>query len=78
MALSEFLGPWFEGQAMASEVPATWPVAIAGHGYLIEPKLYQRTFVPVQRDTRDDTPDPGEQPLSPAGLWRSLGCSWRG
>lgn len=76
MVLSEFNPPWFEGQAMASDVPALWPVAIAGHGYLIEPKLYQRSFVPVQRDARDDNIEPGEQTLSPAGLWRRSQSDW--
>lgn len=76
MVLSEFLPPWFEGEATSSETPSKWPVAIAGHGYMIEPELYQRTFVPVQRDTRDDTTEPGEQTLSPAGLWRRSQSSW--
>lgn len=76
MVLSEFNPPWFEGQAMASEVPATYSVAIAGHGYMIEPKLYRRTFVPVQRDSRDDTVEPGEQTLSPAGVWRRSQSDW--
>lgn len=77
MPLSEFLGPWFEGgSGSSSEVPSVWPVAIHGHGYLIEPKLYRRAFIPVQRDTRDDTFEPGEQTLSPVGLWRRSQSDW--
>lgn len=76
MVLSEFNPPWFEGEASSSEVPNPWPVGIAGHGYVIEPKLYRRSFIPVQRDTRDDTTEPGEQTLSPAGLWRRSQSDW--
>lgn len=85
MVLSEFAPPffgdggaWFEGQAsLPSDItPATFPVAIAGHGYLIEPKLYRRDFIPVQRDTRDDNAEPGEATLSPAGLWRRSQSDW--
>lgn len=76
--LSEFSPLFFEGQASAPSevVPAAYPVAIAGHPYFIEPKLYERDFVPVQRDPRDDTPEPGEQTLSPAGLWRRSASDW--
>lgn len=76
--LSEFFPVWFEGQASAPSeiVPATFPVAIAGRPYLIEPKLYKRDFVPVQRDVRDDNTEPGEATLSPAGLWRRSQSDW--
>jgi hypothetical protein len=77
MPLSEFAPPWFEGHAATIEnVPSTWPVAIGGHGYMVEPELYERTFVPVQRDPSDDSTEPGEQSLSPAGLWRRSQSDW--
>lgn len=76
MSLSELLPPFFEGQASSSDVPASFPVAIAGHGYNIRAEEYRRTFVPVQRDARDDTSEPGEQTLSPAGLWRRSQSNW--
>jgi hypothetical protein len=74
--LSEFNPVWFEGAASSSDVPSKWPVGIAGHGYVIEPKLYRRSFIPTQRDARDDTVEPGEQTLSPAGLWRRSQSDW--
>lgn len=75
--LSEFAPPWFEATVSTSgETPRIWPVAIGGHGYMVEPELYQRTFVPVQRDQSDDTTEPGEQTLSSGGLWRRSQSDW--
>lgn len=78
MTLSEFNPTWFEGTATATitDVPATWDVAIGGHGYLVEPSLYRRSLVPVQRDARDDNTEPGEQTLSPTGIWRRSQSDW--
>jgi len=76
MVLSEFAPAWFEGAATSTDTPNTWPIAIAGHGYMIDPELYERTFVPVQRDTQDNSGEPGEQTLSAAGLWRRSQSSW--
>jgi hypothetical protein len=77
MPLSEFSPPWFEGHASTVEtVPRLWQVAIGGHGYMMEPRLFERTFVPVQRDARDDSAEPGEATLSPAGLWRRSQSDW--
>jgi hypothetical protein len=51
-------------------------VGLNGRGYMIEPSLYRRSLVPVQRDPRDDTPEPGEQSLSPTGIWRRSQSDW--
>jgi hypothetical protein len=76
--LSEFVPLFFEGQASAPAelVPAVYQVAIAGHGYLIEPTLYERDFVPIQRDAQEQGEEPGESTLSPAGLWRRSQSDW--
>lgn len=74
--LSQIIEPFFEGGTTASNVPGEFPVAIAGHAYMFEPKLYRRTFVPRQRDPRDDSREPGEQTLSPEGLWRRSQSGW--
>lgn len=78
MTLSEFHPTWFSGAATAAitDVPATWPVGIGGHGYMVEPSLYRRSLVPVQRDARDETTEPGEQSLSPTGVWRRSQSDW--
>lgn len=79
------LSPWvwspsdlfFEGSDTAAGlVPGTYPVALAGRPLMFEPKLYRRTAVPIQRDPRDDSAEPGEQTLSPEGLWRRSQSSW--
>lgn len=76
--LSEFAPLFFEGQpsAPAELVPSLYQVAIAGHPYFIEPKEYVRTFVPIQRDAREQGEEPGESTLSPAGLWRRSQSDW--
>lgn len=74
--LSPWVEPFYEGAAVTSSVPDEFPVALAGHPYVIEPALYRRTFVPLRRDPRDDSREPGEQTLSPAGLWRRSQSDW--
>lgn len=82
MVLSSFgpapSGVFFTGAATAPSdlVPAQYPVAIAGHPYLIEPKLYRRRHIPIQRPPQDDAREPGEQTLSPEGLWRRSQSDW--
>lgn len=76
VVLSPWVEPFFEGAATASTVPSEFPVAIAGHAYMIEPKLYRRSFVPIRRDPRDDSTEPGEQSLTPEGLWRRSQSGW--
>lgn len=78
MPLSEFAPAWYEGQAIAPshEVPGTYMVGLNGRGYMIEPTLYRRSLVPVQRDPRDDSTEPGEQSLSPNGIWRRSQSDW--
>jgi hypothetical protein len=82
MALSSFgpapSGVFFTGSATAPStlVPSQYPVAIHGHPYNIEPKLYRRRHVPIQRPPVDDSGEPGETTLSPEGLWRRSQSDW--
>lgn len=77
MVLSEYDDLLFEGSVdVSTVVPGEWPCALAGVPYMFEPKEYRRTAVPIQRDPRDDTAEPGEQSLSPEGLWRRSQSSW--
>ena len=71
-------GLFFTGAATAPSelVPAMYPVAIAGHPYNIEPKLYRMTHVPLQREARSDETEPGEVNISPTGLWRRSQSDW--
>lgn len=77
MSLSELVDLFFEGTAdVSSVVPGEWPCALGGVPFLLEPKEYRRGAVPIQRDPRDDSSEPGEQTLSPEGLWRRSQSSW--
>lgn len=71
-------GVFFTGVATAPSdvVPSQYPVAIAGHPYNIEPKLYQLGVLPIRRDAQDASEEPGENTLSPAGLWRRSQSDW--
>lgn len=71
-------GVFYTGAATSPSdiVPGRYPVAIAGHPYNIEPRLYSRRFIPIQRDARMDETEPGEVALSPAGIWRRSQSDW--
>lgn len=77
MSLSEWVDLFFEGSVdVSSLVPGEWPCALGGVPFMFEPKEYRRGAVPIQRDPRDDSTEPGEQTLSPEGLWRRSQSSW--
>lgn len=77
MSLSEIDDLLFEGSVdISSQVPAQFPCALGGYPLLFEPKEYRRGAVPIQRDPRDDSTEPGEQTLSPEGLWRRSQSDW--
>jgi hypothetical protein len=59
----------------SADVPGRLPCAIDGHAYLCEPD-YERTTVDVIRQQSDASTEPGEQSLSPYGLWRRSQESW--
>jgi hypothetical protein len=71
-------GVFYEGHGTvaASIVPAEYPVAIAGHPYFIEPSMYRLTHIPQRREAQDQTAEPGEQSINPAGMWRRSQSDW--
>lgn len=77
MSLSPWVEPFFEGSVdISSLVPGQYMCALGGIPFMFEPKEYRRGAVPIQRDPRDDSREPGEQSLSPEGLWRRSQSSW--
>lgn len=60
----------------AADTPAYLPVAIAGHQYLIDLNSYNRETVDTIRQQSDTSTEPGEQSLSPLGLWWRSQESW--
>lgn len=56
-------------------VPGLLPVAIDDHPYLCDPD-YERATVQVIRQQADQSFEPGEQSLTPLGLWRRSQESW--
>ena len=70
--------PFFGGGASASssDVPGIFQVAINGHGYIIDPKQYDRTTVPLRRESTDESVEPGEQTLNTGGAWKRSQDNW--
>lgn len=62
--------------ATCPDVPGRLPVGIETHGYQIEPTGFRRETVQVIRQQADTSTEPGEQTLSPLGLWRRSQESW--
>lgn len=59
----------------SADVPGRFPCAIDGHNFVCEAG-YERTTVDVIRQQSDASSEPGEQSLSPYGLWRRSQESW--
>lgn len=76
VVLSGFTESFFEGASTALSVPSEFPCAINGRPYMFEPKYFRREFIPQRRDPQDDSDEPGEQSLSPEGLWRRSQSDW--
>ena len=72
-----FDDPWYQGSSSSSTlVPAVLQVSIDGHPYIITPKEYTRITVPIQRQSTDESVEPGEQTLNVAGAWRRAQDNW--
>lgn len=69
--LAPFAQPFFLGSPQSPDVGTLYQVAIGGHGYIIDPEQYQRTFLTQLRPVlSDDSDEPGEHTLNPAVAWR--------
>jgi len=63
--------PWYNGGAAPAPtlVPHAFPVAIAGHPYMVDFSKYRRTTMPIRRLPTDASVEPGENSLNSTGLW---------
>lgn len=68
--------PWSTGTSRSADVPNLFPVAIGGRPYLIDLSKYGRKTLPAQRQVVDTSTEPGEQTLSPEGLWPRSQSDW--
>ena len=72
-------GPsFYTGSGVSQLVPDIFPVAIAGHPYLIDQKSgrFGRAFEARVRESVDQNNIPGEATINPQGLWRRAQVSW--
>lgn len=63
-------------QVTSTLVPGTFPVALAGRPYVIEPKEFRRGAIPLQKPSEDNSGEPGEQSLNPESQWRRSQSNW--
>ena len=73
-----FGSPFYDGSpfSSSSDVPGVWPVAIDGHGYVIEAKEFEQMTVPLRRESTDESVEPGEQTLNTSSAWRRSQDNW--
>ncbi len=71
------------GNSSTSLVPFPFPVALNGHPYVVDLEFkpwkrqaYRHTSVAMIRAQSDTSNEPGQQSLSPDGLWRRTQDSW--
>jgi hypothetical protein len=61
---------------LTPDAPHLYPVAIQGHGFLIDPRQYRRRTLEAVRQGLDNSSEPGEQTLNSEGLWRRSQENW--
>ncbi len=69
---------WAEETSVSGEVPALYPVALAGRGYqLDDAQPWGWESIPLLKtDQNADPGQPGESSINPAGNWRRASSSW--
>lgn len=67
---------WSGGILSSSLVPGRNPVALAGVGFELDVKKMKRGTIAAQRQTVDQSTEPGEQLLSPLGTWTRQQSDW--
>jgi hypothetical protein len=69
---------FYTATGTSSLVPDLYPVAIAGHNYLVDQKSgrFGRAFEARVRESVDQNNIPGEATINPQGLWRRSQVSW--
>lgn len=72
--------PFYTGtqSVAATEVPGKYPVALAGHTYLLDDDSNQHHHrsIALLRPQSDTSGIPGESSLNPEGMWRRAQDSW--
>lgn len=71
-----FTTPFYTGSGASSLVPDVFPVAINGHAYLVDTPGIMEQTIPSLRPQADTGNLPGEQSVSPEGLWPRSQNTW--
>lgn len=75
-----FAYPYYDGVRLLSTatVPGKYPVALAGHAYLLDNAtgFHRHVSIPLLRPQSDTSGLPGESSLNPEGTWRRAQDSW--
>lgn len=78
-----FSTPFYTGRSVSLEVPGSFPVALAGHNYMVDlasqdlhGEFFYRRSVPVLRSQADQSTTPNESSVSPDDMWRRSFSSW--
>ena len=69
---------FYTGTGISALVPDLYPIAIAGHNYMVDQKSgrFGRAFEARVRESVDQNNIPGEATINPQGLWRRSQVSW--
>lgn len=62
--------PYYSGSPISSLVPLNFPVAIAGHPFMIDVRKYSRRTLDAQGQQQDGSKEPAEVSLAREGFWR--------
>lgn len=78
MSLAVRLNEPFTGSSssVTSDVPGKFPCAIGGRPYKLDSRKVRRTSLPTRKQQQDTSKEPGEQSISPLGLWPRSVSSW--
>jgi hypothetical protein len=81
----QFDRPFYTGLALSPDVPAKYPIALAGHPYMLDMEAdvnglrgqyFRRSSVPLLRSQADQSNTPNESSISPDDMWRRTQDSW--
>lgn len=77
--------PFYTGSALSQDVPGKYPVALAGHPYMLDMEaaqagargeFFRRSSIPPLRTQADGSAVPNESSVSPDDMWRYTRDSW--
>jgi hypothetical protein len=76
---------FYTGTALSMDVPGKYPVALAGHPYMLDMEadqpgargqFFRRSSIPLLRTQADNSAVPNESSVSPDDMWRYTRDSW--